>query len=536
MPSNEPKIYYLSLRDETPCKDYWDYGILDLLNYPSEDVRKLPKTDTAIVVLPARHHAGYEDAVNHQLKRINKVVLFLMGDEEADFDVSKIDHGDIQIWVQNPHPGIHDQYHKIGTGYTPQSQTILPTLKPKKTRTVFFAGQITHQRREELQRVLEHYKKYSGGDVSSVYTEGFTQGLKPDDYYKGMAGAIVAPAPSGAVIPDSFRLFEALESMAIPIADEKCADGSTMDYWDWLFNEAVPFPKVIDWDRLPTIVAEILADYPRNLHHQTAWWLQKKREFKWKVREQLGLEPQPITVIIPTSVLPSHPSTEIIDETIAGIRAHLPDAEIIMQIDGLRDEQSDRQDAYDLYKTRVLWKCLHEWKNVTPVVFDGLHHQTDMLRATIDLVKTPLLLYVEGDAPLTPDRPIDWQLCIDKILSGEANTVRFHHENVIPLEHEDLMLGPVEDDFRKTYQWSQRPHLSSTVYYKDTVIPTLPDTTFIEDSFHGVVANDWFQSGMLGWYKHRLWIYHPHNGIQRSYTTDGRSGGLKFTSDDEVGL
>ena len=528
-------IYYLSLKDETPCKDYWDYGILDLLDYPSEEVRSLPKVDKAIVVLPARHHAGLEDEVNGQLRRISKVVLFLMGDEDAEFDTSKIKHGDIQIWKQNPHKGIHDQYHKLGTGYTTKTRQILKNASHTKRKTVFFAGQITHQRREELERVLVGYKQ-NGGSVDFNPSKGFTQGLDHETYYRGMASAYIAPAPSGAVIPDSFRLFEALESMAVPIADERCANGKIYEYWDWLFGEAVPFPKVVDWDRLPSITAEIMEDYPYHQHHITAFWLQWKYNFRHKVREQLGLPPEKVTVIIPTSVLQSHPSTDIIDETIRAIRKQLPNADIIMQIDGLREEQEDRRKDYDRYKTEVLWKCLHEWDKVTPVVFDELHHQTDMLRATIDMVKTPMMIYVEGDAPLTPDEIIEWDLCYEMIETGQANTIRFHHEAQIPHEHEGLMLGK-EGKFVKTYQWSQRPHLSSVAYYKDIIIPTMPGKTFIEDGYHGVVQNDWNRNGMMGWFKHRLWIYHPNNkNIKRSYTTDGRQGGLKYTSDDKVGL
>ena len=242
-----------------------------------------------------------------------------------------------------------------------------------------------------------------------------------------------------------------------------------------------------------------------------------------------------ITVIIPTSVLPSHPSTRIIEETIASVRHHLPNAEIIMQIDGLRQEQLDRAKDYSAYKTKIINMCLRS-HNILPVVFDGLHHQSGMLRDTIGLVKTPLLLYVEGDCPLVTDREIDWQRCINFIEQGEANTIRFHHEDVIPVEHEDLMIAGIKNKFMPTYQWSQRPHLSTTMYYRDVILPTLPEANFIEDTFHGTVANDWYDNGKIGWFKHRLWIYHPSRHIKRSYTTDGREGGRKFTSDDEVWL
>lgn len=244
---------------------------------------------------------------------------------------------------------------------------------------------------------------------------------------------------------------------------------------------------------------------------------------------------QDITVIIPTSVLPSHPDTRVIDETINSIRHHLPDSEIMLQIDGLRDEQADRQADYDEYKNKVLWKCLHDWTNVLPIVFDKHSHQTDMLKETMPKVKTSLLLYIEGDAPLVTDLEIDWDKCLDFIYSGQANTIRFHFEGVIPKEHEGLMLGS-KNGFMKTVQWSQRPHLSTVDYYKDIVMPTLKPTFFIEDTFHGVVMNDWNDKGKIGWNRHRLWIYYPDGGnnIKRSYHLDGRENTRKFTTDDEI--
>lgn len=242
-----------------------------------------------------------------------------------------------------------------------------------------------------------------------------------------------------------------------------------------------------------------------------------------------------ITVVVVTSVLPTHPKMDIIDETINAIRKHLPDNEIILQVDGLRDEQLNREDDYNQYKTKLLWRCLHQWKNVLPIIFNDHMHQSGMMKATIDIIKTPLLLYVEGDAPLTPDEPIDWQKCVDLIANGDANTIRFHHEGVIPKEHDHLMLG-IDNGFMKTIQWSQRPHLTTVAYYKEIVLPVIPEKSFIEDTFHGLVQNDYNDYKNFGWYKHRLWIYYPNKGknIKRSYHTDGRAGGLKFTSDDDV--
>ena len=233
-----------------------------------------------------------------------------------------------------------------------------------------------------------------------------------------------------------------------------------------------------------------------------------------------------VTIILATSIIPAHPSTDMIDETIKSIRHHFPNNEIIMQIDGLRSEQMNRKPDYDEYKNRILWKCLHEYKNVLPIIFNKHSHQSTMLKQTINLIDTPCLLYVEGDAPITGDRHIDWNECLDMLEFGKANTIRFHFEASIPLGHSHLMLKK-KGNFLQTIQWSQRPHLSRVDYYREEVLRVSDEKTFIEDKFHGVVQDD-------GWVKHKLWIYHPEGDIKRSYHLDGREGTRKFTSDDEA--
>ncbi len=243
-----------------------------------------------------------------------------------------------------------------------------------------------------------------------------------------------------------------------------------------------------------------------------------------------------VTVVMATSVIPGHPSTEMIEQTISDVRVHFPDNEIIMQIDGLRQEQQDRKKDYDEYKNRILWKCLHEYKNILPFVFEEHSHQTDMMRQTIKEIKTPLLLYVEGDAPLVPDVSIDWQKCLDMFEYDKANTIRFHFESHIPNSHKHLVFE-LEDDFLMTSQWSQRPHLSRKSYYRDVLLPTCKERFFIEDTFHGVVQDDiqpYEVYSEEGWKKHKLWIYHPEGNIKRSYHLDGRQGTRKFTADDNT--
>ena len=243
-----------------------------------------------------------------------------------------------------------------------------------------------------------------------------------------------------------------------------------------------------------------------------------------------------VTIILATSIIPDHPNTEMIEETINSIRAHFPDNEIIMQIDGLRKEQLHRKNDYDEYKNLILWKCLHEYKNILPIIFDQHSHQTTMMRETISEIQTSLLLYVEGDTPLTPDIEIDWQKCLDMIEYEKANTIRFHFEASIPEPHKHLMFK-LEDGFLQTAQWCQRPHLSRVSYYRNVILPPLDECAFIEDRTHGIIQDDILPYDSFseeGWEKHKLWIYHPEGNIKRSYHLDGRKGTRKYTSDDEI--
>jgi hypothetical protein len=253
-----------------------------------------------------------------------------------------------------------------------------------------------------------------------------------------------------------------------------------------------------------------------------------------------------VTIIVPTSYIPSHPSTKIIDETINNIRFHFPDNEIILQIDGIREEQRQYEDQYNEYKNKVLWKCLHEYKNILPIIFDKHSHQTTMMKETIGLVETSLILYVEGDLPLRTDRLIEWQKCFDLIGNDKANLIRFYLREEVPMEHEHMMCGQ-EDIFLKTVQWSQNPHLALTEYYRKFILPNVKEINYIEDEIYGKVqtdceylpnqtipSGDVYEFKIRNWEAHKMFIYYPDKGnnMSRVIHLDGRKSTQKFTNDD----
>lgn len=230
-----------------------------------------------------------------------------------------------------------------------------------------------------------------------------------------------------------------------------------------------------------------------------------------------------ITVLIPTTAMPSQPSTEVIDRVLDSIKENLPDSEIIIMFDGLKPDLLDKKPAYEEYIQKLLWRANFEAENITPLVFDQWSHQSLMTKQALALVKTPLILFVECDAPLTGEIP--WKELIEVVKSGYANVIRFHHEAQIHPEHKFMMLDDKPIDIMgvpllRTKQWSGRPHLASTEFYRDIASRWDNEPRFIEHIMYGLVENS-------GWEQWRLHIYAPKGTLVRSLHIDGRRLGAE---------
>jgi len=501
--------------------------------------------DGCVIVMPARQQTEYVEKLNQDIARFKWVILMLTGDEESVFPTELLNHPNMRLWVMSPRPERHskDKYgheiRRLGSGYTPgQREYLQSQALPNKELDWFFAGQLNHKRRHLCAAALD---SVPNGILKG--STGFGQGLPQEEYWKYLADAKLAPCPAGGHTPDTFRLFEALESGCFPIADEVTEVMKyDLGYWEWFFGEAIPFYPLTDYNGMKDYMKNILKDWKHLSNKTFAWWIKMKRQMAYNLRQDIrdvsGIDfDDTITVLIPTSTIKLHPSTEIIDQTIQDIRAKLPEAEIIIMVDGLNAHFSDRKADYEEYTRRLIWKCNVEWKNVLPLVFDKPTHQVGMAREALKIVKTPTILYVEHDAPICSDVEFgySWDELVKTILEGTANVVRFHHEARILPEHEELMIGPVEYvngvPMRKTMQWSQRPHLARTEFYKQMLYQYFAPDAFgmIEDHIYSKCLIDCREHGMMGWYNWRIWVFHPEgDNIKRSYTVDGRQDDLKY--------
>ena len=278
------KAYSISHGEHGFADDKWDFGFIkeafNKNNVAVEKVRSLPEVERAFVIAPGFEWYEHEEKLSNELSKIGKVVLFITSDELGVFQVEKISHPDIKIWIQYPYKK-HKNYYKMPVGSPSRIGDFIPEY-PEKIYDAFFSGQITHDRRRELAEVMPNIK-------NSLFnpTAGFTQGYGPEEYYKLLSQSKIVPCPAGVASIDSFRFFESVEMMAIPIGDIKSSSNEPFDFWTFVFGEN-EIEKTNDWNDLQKMIDGILKDYPANLHRLVAWWIRYKRDFANKIMEQIN--------------------------------------------------------------------------------------------------------------------------------------------------------------------------------------------------------------------------------------------------------
>ncbi len=234
-----------------------------------------------------------------------------------------------------------------------------------------------------------------------------------------------------------------------------------------------------------------------------------------------------LTVLIPTSPIPSHPSTAILDETIANIRKYT-DACIIIMADGLHSTMKHRRHVYNKYLDNVRAK-LNTYGDCVLTIFKEHEHQARMTKDVLISVKTPLIMFCEHDCSPVGEVPLD-EICDLIQFDKSVNYMRFNIFDRILPEHRHLMLGEGEVDgikFTRTIQWSQRPHIAKTAWYHELLNLYIKPTEkiMIEDALHGQLIRryKYLKKDNFG-----LAIYTPEGNQLRSYHSDARGTDKKL--------
>ena len=252
-----------------------------------------PHADGCCLIIPSRYWHQHTDQITEAIQRYDWCLAFRVGDEEDLFDPSRVEHPRLKWWIQTPRVGREypEGSRLFGVGFPPHFNN-LPAEPPGKSLEVFLSGQNTHQRRRDAFTALMEASSTWGNDYIGD-TDGFTKGLTVEDYSRLMLDAKVAPAPSGAVSPDSFRAWEALEAHCVPLLDDVSPVDGPSDYWRTLFSDSwpIPAPVIADWREAPAIITQTLASWPAIANRVAAFWMRYKRELSIWLRsdlEQLG--------------------------------------------------------------------------------------------------------------------------------------------------------------------------------------------------------------------------------------------------------
>jgi hypothetical protein len=282
---NQPNAYLYSVKQEDCAADKWDYGLLKQFfnknNIKPDRVTTLPDTNRAFVVIPGPQNVGFEDQISEELNKINRVVLFITGDESATFNVDKIKHNNIEIWIQYPHRK-HSQYNKLALGVPQHLSNNLPKYQDK-SYDVFFSGQITHQRRQELATVMP--------DIPNSFynpTTGFAEGLNPKSYYDKMFLSKIVPCPSGAEVIDSFRFYEAIEMLCLPVGDKIDSKGINTDFFNFIFDDKHSIRSVDNWKNFADLLPHLIDVYQFEMHQIVCWWIKYKRDLFIEFMRQIN--------------------------------------------------------------------------------------------------------------------------------------------------------------------------------------------------------------------------------------------------------
>jgi hypothetical protein len=227
---------------------------------------------------------------------------------------------------------------------------------------------------------------------------------------------------------------------------------------------------------------------------------------------------QLLTVIVPTSPIPRHPSTNLIEECLGAIRRYFPTERVIVACDGVRPQIEHRRGQYEEYLRKLPLAINGETELM---IMPQFYHQARMTRYVLDHVNTPLVLFVEHDAILRWEPRIEWDAIFNIILQGEANSVRLYNWDKVPWhEHDYLMKGQIVNHgvrFVKTVQFSGWPLVASTDYFKCLLDQVLTPGRYamIETLAYGPVAG-------ASWEEHKTVIYAPENALTFTHR-DGRT-------------
>jgi hypothetical protein len=169
-----------------------------------------------------------------------------------------------------------DLAYTFPIGYRSGHADLKPTSYDSKEYDFCFAGQPKNDRGELINVMSKHN--------SFVHTtRGFfcNSRLEVPQYQKVMSASKFVPCPMGNVNPETFRLFESLQSGSIPVLKRY----SNPEYYEKLLGDH-PIPIIDSWQELPSLLTIYQGDsYQNKIDELVDWYYNTKNRISEDVLE-----------------------------------------------------------------------------------------------------------------------------------------------------------------------------------------------------------------------------------------------------------
>jgi hypothetical protein len=98
----------------------------------------------------------------------------------------------------------------------------------------------------------------------------------------------IVPCPSGAEVIDSFRFYEAIEMLCLPIGDRINSKGINTDFFNFVFEDRHSIRSVENWQHLHNLLPDLLKNYQSEMHQIVCWWIKYKRNLSIEIMGQVN--------------------------------------------------------------------------------------------------------------------------------------------------------------------------------------------------------------------------------------------------------
>ena len=254
----------------------WIYEILSKINFQSiNSDHELDNNDTLIII-----DSSVEKKAEFYTKLkllCSKIFLIHLGDETGIYDLSSVYGNCSHVW-RTFCTGRYFNNKKvdcIALGYKSGVETNKKDLK-RKYKWAFIGTPHKSSRHDLLFQLSNIQPSFS------YKTEKFHKKIMDtEEMTQILTQTSFLPCPNGFVHPETYRLYEALETGCIPIVE------NAYKYYDRLFPDN-PFLKIDKWIEAKEIVMNWSNDQiNKKMEECKNWWHQKKLKLQDEIFEKI---------------------------------------------------------------------------------------------------------------------------------------------------------------------------------------------------------------------------------------------------------